>query len=58
MNLAAQRAVNAKAYWYSNRASTQAVSRYQGTGKDHVADICWVPAGRDPPVLPYCRAQP
>ena len=47
MDLAAQRAVNAKAYLVQQQGiDPSRIEVRKGTGKDHVADIFWVPAGR------------
>lgn len=46
MDLAAQRAVNAKAYLVQQQGIDPGrIEVRQGTGKDHVADIFWVPQG-------------
>jgi OmpA family len=46
MDLAAQRAVNAKAYLVQQQGiDPSRIEVRQGTGKDHVADIFWVPQG-------------
>ncbi len=46
MDLAAQRAVNAKAYLVQQQGiDPSRVEVRKGTGKDHVADIFWVPQG-------------
>ncbi len=48
MDLAAQRAVNAKAYLVQQQGiDPSRVEVRKGTGKDHVADIFWVPQGAD-----------
>ncbi len=48
MDLAAQRAVNAKAYLVQQQGiDPSRIEVRQGTGKDHVADIFWVPQGAD-----------
>jgi hypothetical protein len=49
MDLAAQRAVNAKAYLVQQQGiDPSRVQPRKGTGTDHVADIFWVPQGADP----------
>ncbi|MGZ4833623.1 MAG: OmpA family protein, partial [Terriglobales bacterium] len=46
MDLAAQRAVNAKAYLVQQQGIDPGrIEVRKGTGKDHVADIFWVPQG-------------
>ncbi len=46
MNLAAQRAVNAKAYLVQQQGiDPSRISVHQGTGQQKVADIVWVPQG-------------
>jgi hypothetical protein len=48
MDLAAQRAVNAKAYLVQQQGIDPGrIEVRKGTGKDHVADIFWVPQGAD-----------
>ena len=48
MDLAAQRAVNAKAYLVQQQGiDPSRIEVRKGTGKDHVADIFWVPQGAD-----------
>jgi hypothetical protein len=48
MNLAAQRAVNAKAYLVQQQGiDPSRVEVRQGTGQQKVADIVWVPQGSD-----------
>jgi hypothetical protein len=48
MNLAAQRAVNAKAYLVQQQGiDPSRVEVRQGTGQQKVADIIWVPQGAD-----------
>ncbi|MFZ0796010.1 MAG: OmpA family protein [Candidatus Korobacteraceae bacterium] len=48
MNLAAQRAVNAKAYLVQQQGiDSSRVEVRQGTGQQKVADIIWVPQGSD-----------
>jgi opacity protein-like surface antigen len=48
MNLAAQRAVNAKAYLVQQQGvDPSRVEVRQGTGQQQVADIIWVPQGAD-----------
>ena len=48
MNLAAQRAVNAKAYLVQQQGiDPSRISVLQGTGQQKVADIIWVPQGAD-----------
>jgi hypothetical protein len=48
MNLAAQRAVNAKAYLVQQQGiDPSRVEVRQGTGQQKVADIIWVPQGSD-----------
>jgi hypothetical protein len=48
MDLAAQRAVNAKAYLVQQQGVDPGrIEVRKGTGKDHVADIFWVPQGAD-----------
>ena len=48
MNLAAQRAVNAKAYLVQQQGiDPSRVEVRQGTGQQKVADIVWVPQGAD-----------
>ena len=48
MNLAAQRAVNAKAYLVQQQGiDPSRVDVRQGTGQQKVADIIWVPQGAD-----------
>jgi OmpA family len=48
MDLAAQRAVNAKAYLVQEQGIDPGrIEVRKGTGKDHVADIFWVPQGAD-----------
>jgi hypothetical protein len=48
MDLAAQRAVNAKAYLVQQQGiDPSRIEVRKGTGKDHVADIYWVPQGAD-----------
>jgi OmpA family len=48
MNLAAQRAVNAKAYLSQQQGvDPSRVEVRQGTGQQQVADIIWVPQGAD-----------
>jgi hypothetical protein len=46
MDLAAQRAVNAKAYLVQQQGiDSGRIEVRKGTGKDHLADIFWVPQG-------------
>jgi hypothetical protein len=53
MDLAAQRAVNAKAYLVQQQGiDPSRIQARKGTGKDHVADIFWVPQGADPNTSP------
>ncbi len=48
MNLAAQRAVNAKAYLVQEQGvDSSRVEVRQGTGQQQLADIIWVPQGAD-----------
>ena len=48
MDLAAQRAVNAKAYLVQQQGvDPSRIEVRKGTGKDHAADIFWVPPGAD-----------
>ena len=48
MDLAAQRAVNAKAYLVQQQGVDPGrIEVRKGTGKDHVANIFWVPQGAD-----------
>ena len=48
MDLAAQRAVNTKAYLVQQQGiDPSRIEVRKGTGKDHVADIFWVPQGAD-----------
>lgn len=49
IDLAAQRAVNAKAYLVQQQGiDPSRIEVRKGTGKDHVADIIWLPQGADP----------
>ena len=55
MNLAGQRAVNAKAYLVQQQGiDASRVEVRQGTGQQKVADIIWVPQGADENAL--CRS--
>ncbi len=48
MDLAAQRAVNAKAYLVQQQGiDPSRIEVRKGTGKDHLADIFWIPQGAD-----------
>ncbi len=48
MDLAAQRAVNAKAYLVQQQGiDASRIEVRKGTGKDHTADVIWIPQGAD-----------
>jgi len=56
MDLAAQRAVNAKAYLVQQQGIDPGrIEVRKGTGKDHVADIFWVPQGADTASAPLLQ---
>ena len=56
MDLAAQRAVNAKAYLVQQQGiDPSRIEVRKGTGKDHVADIFWVPQGADTATSPLLQ---
>ena len=56
MDLAAQRAVNAKAYLVQQQGiDPSRVEVRKGKGKDHVADIFWVPQGADTAASPLLQ---
>src|SRR5664280_206488 len=56
MDLAAQRAVNAKAYLVQQQGiDPSRIEVRKGTGKDHVADIFWVPQGADTASAPLLQ---
>jgi len=56
MNLAAQRAVNAKAYLVQQQGiDPSRIEVRTGTGKDHDADIFWVPQGADTASAPLLQ---
>jgi hypothetical protein len=57
MDLAAQRAVNAKAYLVQQQGVDPGrIEVRKGTGKDHVADIFWVPQGADINTAPLLQS--
>jgi hypothetical protein len=56
MDLAAQRAVNAKAYLVQQQGiDPSRIEVRQGTGKDHDADIFWIPQGADTASAPLLQ---
>ena len=56
MDLAAQRAVNAKAYLVQQQGIDPGrIEVRKGTGKDHDADIFWVPQGADTATAPLLQ---
>jgi hypothetical protein len=56
MDLAAQRAVNAKAYLVQQQGiDPSRIEVRKGTGKDHVADIFWVSQGADTATAPLLQ---
>ncbi len=56
MDLAAQRAVNAKAYLVQQQGiDPSRIEVRKGTGKDHDADIFWVPQGADTASAPLLQ---
>ena len=56
MDLAAQRAVNAKAYLVQQQGiDPSRIEVRKGTGKDHDADIFWVPQGADTATAPLLQ---
>jgi hypothetical protein len=56
MDLAAQRAVNAKAYLVQQQGIDPGrIEVRKGTGKDHDADIFWVPQGADTASAPLLQ---
>jgi OmpA family len=56
MDLAAQRAVNAKAYLVHEQGiDASRIEVRKGAGKDHLADIFWVPQGTDPATAPLLQ---
>jgi hypothetical protein len=56
MDLAAQRAVNAKAYLVQQQGiDPSRIEVRKGTGKDHVAEIFWLPQGADSASCPLLQ---